>query len=169
MIDNSGKLAGKINVIDLSFIMIVSIMLFGLVWVALGNSPLHKEILSTGRAEVTVAIRGARALDTSIFKVGEKAFLTIRNSRYDDVDIVKINIQRRHNSYMSPQGKVISIPDPAQPEVYDVDLTFADNAEVLKDGVTMGGYKLKVGNTVELDAFGYRFRGSIMKVDMKGQ
>jgi len=169
MLDQDGKLFGRLNIIDFSFVIITSAMVFGLFWVAMGNSPLQQEIISTGPVEVTVAVRGARVLDPTIFKVGEKAFLTIRNSRYKAVEVVKIETKPRYITLMGTDNKPVSIADPSRPEVKDIDLTFKEQAEVLKDGVTMGGYKLKVGNTVELDAFGYRFRGSIMKVDMPGK
>ncbi|PIQ27998.1 hypothetical protein COW36_03350 [bacterium (Candidatus Blackallbacteria) CG17_big_fil_post_rev_8_21_14_2_50_48_46] len=169
MMDTQGKLFGRINIIDFSFAIILVAMLAGIGWVAKGNSPLNKIVLAKGTAEVTVAIRGARVLDPSIFKVGEKAFLTIRNQRYAPVEVIKADIRDRQIPFLDSHDKVMMITDPTAKEIKDLDLVFKDKAEVTAEGIVMGGYHLKVGNTVELDAFGYRLNGSIMLVKMTEQ
>jgi len=169
MIDSQGKLFGKVNIIDFSFAIILVAMLAGIGWVAKGNSPLNKVVKARGTAEVTIAIRGVRVLDPSIFKVGEKAFLTIRNQRYAPVEVVKTTMRERKIPLLNSKDQIVALPDPTAPEIKDVDLVFKDQAEVTDEGVVMGGYHLKVGNTVELDAFGYRLNGSIMFVKMNEQ
>lgn len=166
MIDTQGRLFGRINIIDFSFVIIIIAMLIGIGWVSQGKTPLNKIIKAKGIAEVTVAIRGVRVVDSSIFKVGEKAFLTIRNQRYAPVEVIKVNIRERKIPFLNSKDQVITVPDPTAQDIKDVDLTFKDQAEVTDEGVIMGGYHLKVGNTVELDAFGYRLNGSIMHVKM---
>jgi hypothetical protein len=169
MIDAQGKIFGRINIIDFSFAIILIAMLAGMGWVAKGHSPLNKVVKARGVAEVTVAIRGARALDPSIFKVGEKAFLTIRNQRYAPVEVIKVTQRDRQIVFLDSHDKLQTFPDPTAPEIKDIDLVFKDQAEVTDEGVVMGGYHLKVGNTVELDAFGYRLNASIMLVKMNEQ
>lgn len=169
MIDTQGKVLGRINIIDLSFGIMLVAMIVGLGWVFAGQSPLEKKILARGEASVIVAIRGARVMDPSVLKEGEKVFLTIRNQRYEPVMVTKIDRWSRQLVFLGANDKPVVVNDPTTPEVYDLNLTFTHPAETTEEGVVMGGHHLKVGNTVELDAFGYRFNGSIMKVDFSEQ
>lgn len=169
MIDTQGKLWGRINIIDLSLMIIVVAALSGFAYIFMGQSPLEQKIQATGEASVTIAIRGARIQDPSIFKVNEKVFLTIRNQRYEPVIISAINMVPRKTVFLNSKDQPVIVEDISSPEVKDIDVTFSHNAEVTDEGVVMGGHNMKVGNSVELDAFGYRFNGSIMKVDFKNQ
>lgn len=166
MIDSQGRLFGRINIIDFSLAIIVIAMLAGIGWVTQGNTPLNKIVKAKGVAEVTIAIRGVRVLDPTIFKVGEKAFLTIRNQRYAPVEVIDVKIRERKITFLNAKDQVVAVADPTAQDIKDVDLIFKDQAEVTEEGIVMGGYHLKVGNTVELDAFGYRLNGSIMHVKM---
>lgn len=167
MLDTQGKLWGRINIIDLSLVIILVAALSGFVYIAMGQSPLQQKVLATGEASVTIAIRGARVQDPSIFKLNEKVFLTIRNQRYEPVLITGIDVMPRKTVFLNSKDEPVAVEDISSPEVKDIDVTFKHNAEVTDEGVIMGGHYLKVGNSVELDAFGYRFHGSIMKVDFK--
>ncbi len=169
MIDSHGKVLGRINIIDLSFLIILTAMGLGLIWMLMGQSPLDKKIKARGEASVVVAVRGARFKDPSIFKEGENVFLTIRNQRYEPVQVVSIQMRPRELVFLGSDNKPVVIEDPTTKDVRDIDMTFTHSAEETEEGIVMGGHQLKVGNTVELDAFGYRFNASIMKVDFKAQ
>lgn len=169
MIDSQGKVLGRINIIDLSFVIIVIAMVSGLAWMYLGKSPLEKKILAKGDASVVVGIRGARVRDASIFKKDEDVFITIRNQRYEPVHVTGFVINPRQVPFLDSNNKPIAVNDPTQPDVKDIDLTFTHAAEETAEGIVMGGHQLKVGVTVELDAYGYHFNASILKVNFKGQ
>lgn len=167
MLDTQGKLWGRINIIDLSLVIILVAALSGFLYIVMGQSPLEKKIQARGEASVTIAIRGARVQDPDIFKVNEKVFLTIRNQRYEPVLVTDINMMPRKTVFLNSKDQPVAVEDISSPEVKDIDVTFKHNAEVTDEGVVMGGHYLKVGNSVELDAFGYRFNGSIMKVEFE--
>ncbi|HEY9841410.1 MAG: DUF4330 domain-containing protein [Candidatus Sericytochromatia bacterium] len=169
MIDSQGKVLGRINIIDLSFLIILAAMAIGLVWMFLGKSPLEKKILAKGEASVVVAIRGARFRDPDIFKKGEDVFLTIRNQRYEPVHVVDYVMNPRQIVFLNHADKPVLVVDPTQPDVRDIDMTFTHPAEETEEGIVMGGHQIKVGATVELDAYGYHFNASIMKVDFKAR
>lgn len=169
MIDSQGKFLGRFNIIDLSFVIIVIAMAAGLGWMYLGKSPLEQKILAKGEANVLVGIRGARFRDPGIFKKGEDVFLTIRNQRYEPVHVVDFIITPRQSLFLDHNDKPVLITDPSQQDVKDIDLTFTHSAEETAEGIVMGGHQIKVGATVELDAYGYHFNASILKVNFKGQ
>lgn len=167
MIDNQGKLFGRINIIDLSLFVILTGIVAGLLWSFLGQSPLEQKILARGQAEVVVAIRGARILDPSILNEDEKVFLTIRNQRYEAVKVTSIKHWQRKALFLGKNDQPVVVDDPTSPEIRDIDLTFVHAAEKTAEGIQMDGHHLKVGNTVEFDAFGYNMRGSIMNVSFQ--
>ena len=164
MIDEKGKIFGRINIIDFSFVIIIFSMVFGIFWVKSGHSPMNKVIQATGTAEVDVAIRGARVLDPTIFKVGEKAFLTIRNQRYAPVEVTKIKYWNRQIVFLGTNNKLVVQDDPTASDIKDINMTFREKAESTEEGIVMGGHHLKVGSSVELDAFSYRLNATIMHV-----
>lgn len=169
MIDAHGKLFGRFNIIDLSSLIILVAMMSGVAWMFLGESPLEKKVLAKGEASVLVAIRGARFRDPSIFKKGEDVYLTIRNQRYEPVKVLDFKMTPRQIVFLNSENKVVVVEDPTSSDVKDLDLTFSHPAEETAEGIVMGGHQIKVGSTVELDAYGYHFNASIMKVDFKGQ
>jgi hypothetical protein len=169
MIDANGKLFGRMNIIDAVLVTVMLAALGGLLWAKAGQSPINNIVKARGSAEVTVAIRGIRAIDPGVFKVGEKAFLTIRNQRYAPVEVTKVDQWQRKITFLNSKDQVMTVPDPTTPEVRDINLTFRDQAELTDEGIVLGGHHVKVGNSVELDAFGYRLNASIMHVQFKEQ
>lgn len=169
MIDSQGKVLGRINIIDLSFVIILVAMTMGLLWMYLGKSPLEKKVLAKGEASVLVAIRGARLRDPAIFKKDENVFLTIRNQRYEPVHVTNFVINPRQVLFLDHNDKPVAVNDPTQSDVKDIDMTFTHPAEETEEGVVMGGHQIKVGATIELDAYNYHFNASIIKVNFKAQ
>lgn len=166
MIDAQGRLFGRFNLIDLSVAMIAVAMLFGLLWVRAGHSPLDKVVLSEGPTDVTLTIRGARVQDPTVIKAGEKAFITIRNQPYAKVDVVKVDWVRRPYAYVGPGGKVQTMPDPVDPMATDLLVTIRDHGQATEDGIVLGGNKVKIGIPLELEGFSYRLTGTITAVRM---
>lgn len=168
ILDRQGRLFGRINLLDLSFAIVVLALVSGIILVRSGRTPLRKVVRAQGPAEVTVLIRGSVS-DLSIFKK-EKAFITIRNQPYAPVDIVDVQAERMKVSLPTPNGKgVQAFPDPSLPWGSNVLITVRDpNALVTDDGIVLGGNKVKVGVQIELETFRYRLAGSIVKVSMPG-
>ena len=164
VIDRQGKLFGTVNLLDLSFGIVVVALLCGILLVRAGRSPLHKIVRAQGPADVTVLIRGSVS-DLSIFKQ-EKAFITIRNQPYAAVDVIDVHAERMKVSVPTADGKgVQAYADPSLPWGSNVMLTFRDpNAMATDDGIVLGGNKVKVGVQIELETFAYRLTGSIVKV-----
>lgn len=168
IIDRQGRLFGVVNLLDLSFAILVLALVTGVLLVRGGRTPLRKVVRAQGPAQVTVLIRGSIS-DLDIFKK-EKAFVTIRNQPYAPVDIVDVHAERMKVSVPTPDGKgVQALPDPSLPWGSNVLLTFRDaNAMATDDGIVLGGNKVKVGVQIELETFWYRLTGAIVKVDAPG-
>jgi hypothetical protein len=162
LIDNRGKLFGRVNIIDLSALIVVAAMVFGFLWVRATNGVLQKIVRAAGPTDVTVAIRGARIVDPAFIKAGDKVFITIRNQPYAPVEVVKVQAARRQFTYADPQGKLKTGDDPTDPLAYDLLVTIRDNGQVTDDGVVLGGNKVKAGIPIELEGFKFRMTGTIV-------
>lgn len=162
MIDAQGKLFGRVNVLDLLLLVVVFLSALGVVLARTGNAGVNQVLKGEGMAEVDLFFRGSIA-DPTMFKVGEKTFLTIRNQPHASLKIVGVKVTPRLVTVPAGDG-VKAFPDPSEPFGKDVVLTVREKAQFTDDGVIMGGQKIKVGVPIEVEGFKYRLRGSIVDV-----
>lgn len=172
VIDEKGKLLGKINAIDLFMVIVVLGVLMGLIWSGTGHSSLNKKIAAEGEAEVKIAIRGARVEDMKVFDKYKKAFIIIRNQPFDNVDIVSVKAWRRPLVFYVPdKGKPMKFQNFDDSLSTDVDMVIRSKAQFTTDdppSVVLGGNKVKLGIPIELETTEYKFTGSIIDVKMPG-
>ena len=170
LIDSRGKLFGLVNLLDALIITSVVFAGVGVVAVKSGNSAIDKVVERKGPAEVVLMIR-ANIVDLNMFKAGEKAFITIRNTPYDNVLITKADAHRSQIAVPTNDGKAFRLTtDPSSPYSSEVILHLRDdNAMQTADGIVWGGQKMKVGVPVDVEGFKYRLRGSVLDVRMVGE
>ncbi len=111
-------------------------------------------------------ISGLKTQDLSIFKVGDRAAITIRNQPVQPpMTISKVEHNPKQAAFLSPDGKkVLSFADPANPLSHDFLVTVVDEAECTKDGYVIRGNKIKLGNPIELEGFKYRVQGIVVDI-----
>jgi len=166
LIDARGKLFGLVNALDALIVTTVTIGVVGVVAVKGGYSAVTRMAVSQGPAEVDLMIR-ANIKDLGIFKVGERAFITIRNQPYDKVEIVAVRAKRQEIAIPINDGKGLRVTqDPTTPYASEVLLTLRDNGMETEDGIVWGGQKLKLGVPIEVEGFKYRLKGSVIDVRM---
>lgn len=164
MMDSQGRLLGRLNIVDIGIVTLAIAFGAGVMAVKSGHAGINKVVQGTGVAEVDLFVRGSIS-DPSIFKVGEKAFITLRNQPYAPVEIVKVTSSRRKMALPAPDGKTVkTIDDPTEPFGRDVILTIRDKADLTEDGIVFGGNKVKVGVPIDLEGYKYRLKGSIVDV-----
>lgn len=173
VIDQRGNLLGKINAIDLFIILVLISTVLGFFWVKTGHSSLTKKVQAEGKAEVKIAIRGARVEDMKIFEKYKKAYIIIRNQPFDNVDVVSVKVNRRPLTFYVPEAKKPMKFDNFDDSLAtDVDMVISGDAQLTTDdppSIVMGGNKVKAGIPVELETLEYKFTGSIISVKMPGQ
>lgn len=166
LIDSRGKLFGLVNVLDGLIVVTTVVGVLGIVAVKGGATSLSKIIEKEGPAEIDLMIK-ANFKDPGMFKVGDKAFVTIRNQPYDKVDIVNVITHRSLISIPINDGKDLRMTnDPSAPYSMETILTLRDKASQTEDGIVWGGQKLKVGVPIDVEGFKYRLRGSVLDVRM---
>lgn len=167
MIDQQGRLFGKVNLLDLMVVVVLVAFLVGAGLARAGKAGVNQQLKGEAMAEFDLFIRGGVA-DPAIFKEGEKTFITIRNQPYAALTIRKVRVTPRTITMPVPGG-VKAYPDPSEPYSKDVLLTLREKAQITDDAIVLGGNKVKVGVPIDIEGFKYRLRGSIVDVRLVDQ
>jgi hypothetical protein len=166
LLDARGKLFGKINVLDGAIVLAALVGVVGVVAVKSGHTSIMHLVEKQGPTQVTLMIR-ANIEDLSIFKKGDKAFVTIRNVPYDKVEITTVEAHRTQIAVPTHDGTAFRVAnDPTTPYSSEVTLTLTGPGLETEDGITWGSQKLKVGVPIDIEGFKYRLRGSVLDVRM---
>ncbi|MDX2273347.1 MAG: DUF4330 domain-containing protein [Cyanobacteriota bacterium] len=165
LIDERGRLLGKVSLLDLGALLIILVAMAGVLFFP-GKQASSVVQVGGGESfpvEVDMIVRGISSRSLDPFKTGEKANLIIRNQAYGQVDVIQIEDVSRKIPLVFPDGSVQSVPDP---EAYRLDLviTMAGNAQQTKDGLVLGNNKIKIGTPLELETLTYNLRGTIMDI-----
>lgn len=165
ILDKSGKLFGRINIID--FVFGLSVLL-GVLGVFLVQSGLHVTSgqVVEGETDILIAVQIPKltTLDPKLFVPGEKTAITIRNQPRGDVLIDKVETAPTKMTVFSSAGEALLIDDLAMANSFDNTLWLRDHAKITKDGYVTEGVKVKVGLPIELEGFKYRVYGKIVNV-----
>jgi hypothetical protein len=163
-----GKVFGKVNILDLSIIIIVLLALTGILLVKSGKfATSSKVIKKEAMIEFDVALRSVRlSSDKMIFSTGDKSFITIRNVPYTSLQI--LNVVRTPMQTVIPDpldlSKTIAVPDPSEPYTFNYTVTLKDKALITDDGPVIGGNKIKTGLIITLEGYDYRLNGLVSGV-----
>lgn len=154
-----------INPVDLGLAVVVVGLAGGYLLAKRGHVGLRHVIKGHGVADVDLLIHG-NVEDPSVFKAGEKTFITIRNQPYAPVAIIAAKVTPHMLTFPTPGG-ARAFPDVADPMDRDILLTIRDKATLTDDGVVFGGSKVKVGVPIEVEGYKYKLTGSIVDVRLE--
>lgn len=165
LINQSGKLFGKINVIDFFSLALVVLIALGVIAVQSGwHQTSGQMIQGEGDIQYTILIRNLKTLQSDLFQPGKKLSITIRNQPRGEVEIVNVKATPRRMSFMGPNGKLQTLEDPADPYGYDYLITLRDHAMFSHEGYVTEGIKVKIGLSIEVEGKNYRVPGAIVDV-----
>ena len=102
------------------------------------------------------------AMLASIEKEGKVKFV-IRNQPHGSVTIERIIPLQRRLSILTPDGRLVSAPDPNQRTfgTFDGRYVLSGEGRRAEGGVVLGNTTLKIGAPVELEGSNYRFNGTV--------
>jgi len=169
ILDQQGRLFGKVSILDVGAIAIVSLTLIGLLLVPSNNGSSIAQInnAETKLVEVEIMVRGLTVLDPdNLVKVGEKPNIIIRNQPRGQVTIKTVRVLIPKIAVPKFDGTVTTQPDPRLEETYSRDfaITLQATAKITNDGVVLESDKVKVGTPIEIESAKYIMRGSVMSV-----
>lgn len=167
MIKN-GKIFGKINIIDFTIAVILILAVSGIFLVKTGRfTTSSRMIKAESTIQFDVMIRGQKlSKEESLFKAGEKTFITIRNVPYTALEIVKSQMSPWQTVIPNPKNpsEAIAVTDPSAAYTYNFLVTLKDKATVTPDGPVIGGNKIKIGLPVNLEGYNYKLYGVVSDV-----
>jgi Domain of unknown function (DUF4330) len=99
------------------------------------------------------------------FKPGSKLSFVIRNQPTAPVEIKSMKILDRLLATTQPDGSVKALKDP-RPDSFSTDMmiTVEGKGQATEGGFTMGGTKVKIGSSVEIDQKNYNFNATVIDV-----
>lgn len=166
------KLFNKFSFIDLIIIIgVIVALVVGVCTLKQVRQTADKQIEATSAITFQVFLRGVTVTgDNFPIEKNDKTFITIRNVPYTELEVLDVTSKSRET--FSPNSKfmdkLVLVPDPAQPSLYDAVVTIKDIAKITKDGAVVGGNKIKMGLPVTLEGEKYKFNGTISDVRVSG-
>ncbi len=169
ILDQRGRLFGKLNVLDLGAILVIVLTLIGLFLVPSNSGTSIAQIVAaeTKPVEVDIVVRGLTVLEPdNLIKVGEKPNVIIRNQPRGQVTVNAVRVLVPKIPVPKLDGTVSTVPDPRLAETYSRDfvITLGANAKITSDGVILENEKVKIGTPIEIESAKYIMRGSVMSV-----
>jgi hypothetical protein len=165
VIDPSGRLFGRINVIDFTLLAFVLLVAIGLLAVQSGwHRTSGQMITGEGDIEYTVLLTNLRTKQKDLFNPGKTTNITIRNAPRGEVPIEAVDVSRKQLVVPAASGRYSVIDDPTDPEAFTYRVRVRDHAEFTHEGFVAKGIKVKVGLPIELEGKNYRVAGVIIDV-----
>lgn len=161
----------KFNLLDIIIICAIIIGLGGFLLVKFGKHQTASNIIeqrSPIEFDATFTAQPITAKE-SLFKVGDSAFITIRNVPYTELEITNFSFSPWKTTVYDTTKKVFAVNDPAREHIYNFNVTLKDNALITKDGAVIGGNKIKIGLPITLEGFKYRLTGVVSDVRVKNK
>ncbi len=155
MMDENGKLFGKVSIIDVGIVFFAILALAGYFVIRSGRPETQA---SPKTIQISLLLPEINIRDLNSFHVGDKANVTIRNQSAGLATLQNIKVMP-HLITLPINGQVKSIPDPADPYSKNVVLTFQAEARETANGYAVGGAKVKVGIPLEIETAKYQLRG----------
>ncbi len=155
------------TLVDLGAGAAVLLALAGVIWSPKLSNAVARATGDVQTLTVTVDVRGEPVADpeamlASAEKDGSVKFV-IRNQPHGSVRIERIIPLQRRLSILTPDGRVVSAPDPNQKTfgTFDGRYILTGEGRRAEGGVVLGNTTLKIGAPVELEGSNYRFNGTV--------
>ena len=165
LLDSQGRLFGKISILDVGAGLVILMVIFGIFFFPGSSGSIAQS--PSQPIEVDVVVRGLSATDPkSLIKEGDKTDIIVRKQPSGEATLKAVKFLPRNTLVPQPDGSVKSIADPRIEVAFvnDMVLTLVSKAQMTKDGPVLGGEKVKVGTSIELDGPTYNFTSSVIAV-----
>lgn len=135
MIDNKGKLFGKISIVDLLIVLLVVVAIGATVF-KFGFSAQKDVNESTEKIEYVVRVRGVRDFTVNSIKVGTELY--DEESEEFIGTVKKVDVKEAMDYAVKNDGTTVYT---AKPERYDVYITVESDGRILNGAYFVGGTK----------------------------
>ena len=159
--------ARRFGLVDAGAALAVLLAAGGVIWSPKLSGTIARATGAMQKVTVLVDVRGIPAADPQALiaaaRESGKVAIVIRNQPHGSVAVTDIKPLPRRISTLTPNGTVVSAPDPNQQVFSTLDARFVLQGEGRKgaDGVVFGNQNLKIGAPVELEGSNFRVTGSV--------
>lgn len=155
------------SLVDLGAAAAVVLAFGGVIWSPKLSGAVARATGALQPVTVTVDVRGVPSADSAgLLRSAEadgKVQIVIRNQPHGSVAIRRILPLERRISTLTPDGRVVSAPDPNQKtfSTFDGRFVLEGQGRRTAGGVVFGNQTIKIGAPVELEGTNYRFNGTV--------
>jgi hypothetical protein len=155
------------SLVDLGAAAAALLAIGGVIWSPRLSGAVAQATGALQPVTVMVDVRGAPAADpTALMEQARqegKVAIVIRNQPHGSVGLKRIIPLERIISTLTPEGKLVSAPDPNQKTFSTFDGRFVLEGQGRRTGggVVFGNQTIKVGAPVELEGTNFRFNGTV--------
>lgn len=170
LLDTSGRLFGRFNIIDVSMLAFLLLAAVGIVAVQSGwHQTSGEQIRGETDIQYTVALRDVKVVNPEkLFTPGKKVSMTIRNQPRGEVEVLEASYSPKE--VIVPAGSSFNVvDDPTNTHVYDFLVTLKDHALIGREGYVTNGVKVKIGMHMVVEGFDFQLPGHIADVRALGQ
>ncbi len=160
------------SLVDLGAAAAALLAVVGVIWTPRLSGAVAKATGALQPVTVMVDVRGASAADpVGLLEAARKegkVSIVIRNEPHGSVTIKEILPMPRVISTLTPDGKVVSAPDPNQKtfSTFDGRFVLEGQGQRTGGGVVFGNQTIKIGAPIELEGANYRFNGTVTDVKL---
>jgi len=160
------------SLVDLGAAAAVLLAVGGVIWSPKLSGVVARATGALQPVTVTVDVRGVPSANAaSLLRSAEqegKVAIVIRNQPHGTVTIRRIQPLDRRLTILTPEGKVVSAPDPNQKVFGTFDGRFVLEGQGRRTGggVVFGNQTIKIGAPVELEGSSYRFNGTVTDLQL---
>lgn len=156
----------KFSLLDAAIVLAIILGIAGFMLVKSGKHQTSSKIIEKKSPIEFDAAFMAQAVTSKepIFKVGDDAFITLRNVPYTKLEIAKVKKDRWKTTVYDKASNVFAVEDPSRPNLFTYIVTLKDDALITKDGAVIGGNKIKIGLPIVIEGFKYRLKGVVSDV-----
>ncbi len=160
----------KIKFIDVIIILAVILALvIGYLTYKNFRQTASQQIEATSKVVFQVYLRGVTITGRECPIIsGDETFISIRNVPYTNLKINDVKIDTKKIAVPNPKGNppFVLLEDYSQMFMYDILVTVEDMAKLTKDGIVIGGNKIKIGLPITLEGKAYKLNGTVSNVQL---
>jgi hypothetical protein len=163
----NGKPSRRWSLIDGGAALAVLLAIGGVVWSPKLSGAVAKATGGLRPVTVSVDVRGVPTADpAALLRSAQeegKVSIVIRNQPHGSVKVKRIVPLERRLTILTPDGKLVSSPDPNQKtfSTFDGRFVLAGEGRRSAGGVVFGNQTIKIGAPVELEGSNFRFNGTV--------
>lgn len=160
VIDEKGRLFGKINVIDLMIIVLIVAVFLGVGYKLFlqDNNSVNDSAKVSKEAEVTFCLKTIAPGTEEALAVGDKL---IANDVVTDAEIIDVQISDSQAANPDENGKVVISSNPLYKKAV---VTVKMSVEVTEGGVSFMGESIKANDTFDFETAAFIGKADIIKI-----